>query len=374
MMDHGESHSPTRVLVADANPGARAFLQETFESEGFEVSVVPYGSHALELLHKENYDVALVDLTLPDLNGFELCTQSKQQYPDLVTIIMSESASDAEKELNHESVDAWLTKPFNAGELMQVVNRYLPPVESSDGAPVAAPGAGGDKDKNRFFHEVAHQLKTPIAVLKEFAQLFQEGFGGDLTEKQGQYLEAIDNNIDRLLYLVDHIDQLSRVETGSWSIRLDQVDPSAVVKKVADNWRPVLEKSDSRLVEDVTEGLPRIEVDILALEQVLFNMVDNARKYGPQGGTIILRCALSGDDHVCIEVEDQGVGIPEEEREAVFQPFNRLSEHQSSPGLGLGLTVARDLVQRMGGDLRIEPGGEAGNRFCVQIRVARTAD
>jgi signal transduction histidine kinase len=374
MMDQEKSHSPTRILVADANPGARAFLQETLESEGFEVSVVPYGSHALELLHKEKYDIALVDLTLPDLNGFELCTQTKQQYTDLVTIIMSESASDAEKELHHESVDAWLPKPFNAGELLQVVNRYLRPAESSDLAPVTAPGSSGDEDKKRFFHEVAHQLKTPIAVLKEFAQLFQEGFGGDLTEKQGQYLEAIDNNIDRLLYLVDHIDQLSRVETGSWSIHLDQVDPAAVVKKVADNWRPVLEKSDSKLIEDVAEGLPPIEADILALEQVLFNMVDNARKYGPPGGTIILRCALSGEDHIDIEVEDQGVGIPEEEREAVFQPFNRLPEHQSSPGLGLGLTVARDLVQRMGGDLRLESGIEAGNRFCLQIRVAGTED
>ncbi|MFC1483525.1 ATP-binding protein [Candidatus Neomarinimicrobiota bacterium] len=374
MMDHEKSPSPTRVLVADANPGARAFLQETLESKGFEVSVVPYGSHALELLHKEKYDVALVDLTLPDLNGFELCTQTKQQYPDLVTIIMSESASDAEKDLHHESVDAWLPKPFNAGELLQVVNRYLQPVESSDQTPAAAPISNDDKDKNRFFHEVAHQLKTPIAVLKEFAQLFQEGFGGDLTEKQGQYLEAIDHNIDRLLYLVDHIDQLNRVETGSWSIRLDQVDPADVVKKVADNWRPVLEKSDSRLVEEVTEGLPPIEGDIRALEQVLFNMVDNARKYGPPGGTIILRCALSGDDHVCIEVEDQGVPIPDEQREAVFQPFKRLPEHQSSAGLGLGLTVARDLVQRMGGELRLESGIEAGNRFCLQIRVAGTAD
>ena len=136
----------------------------------------------------------------------------------------------------------------------------------------------------------------------------------------------------------------------------------------------MLEKSGSKLVEEVAEGLPQIEADILALEQVLFNMVDNARKYGPPGGTITLRCATSGDDHVCIEVEDQGVGIPEEEREAVFQPFNRLPEHQSSPGLGLGLTVARDLVQRMGGELRLKPGIEAGNRFCLQIRVAGTAD
>ncbi|UCH10873.1 MAG: hybrid sensor histidine kinase/response regulator [Fidelibacterota bacterium] len=373
-MDHVDSQTSTRLLIVDANPGARAFLQETLESEGFEVSVVPYGSHALELLRKEKYDMALVDLALPDLSGYELCAQTKQQYPGLVTIIMSESVSGAEKDLHHESVDGWLAKPLNSGELMQVVNRYTRSFESSVRAPVAAPVSAIDEEKNRFFHEVAHQLKTPIAVLKEFAHLFKEGFGGDLTEKQGQYLEAIDQNIDRLLYLVDHIDQLSRVEMGSWSIRLDQVNPATVVKKVADSWRPLLEKGGFKLVEEVTEGLPKIEADILALEQVLFNMVDNARKYGPSGSTIILRCARSGDDHVCIEVEDQGVSIPEEEREAVFQPFSRLPEHQSSPGLGLGLTVARDLVQRMGGELRLESGIETGNRFCLQIRVAGTAD
>ena len=373
-MDHNDSPVPTRLLVVDANPGARAFLQETLEQEGILVSVVPYGSHALELLQKDTYSLALIDLALPDINGFELCTKIKQQYPDLVIVIMSESAADAEQDLRHDCVDAWLTKPFEAGELMRLVHRYSGQRESPEQAATAAAGASGDEDQNRFFHEVAHQLKTPIVVLKEFAHLFQEGFGGELTDKQGQYLEAIDSNIDRLLYLVDNIDQLSRTETGSWIIHPEKVDPAVVVKQVADSWRPVLTDGNFKLVEEIEADLPPIEVDILALEQVLFNMVDNARKYGPPGNSIILRCTRAGDEYVSLEVEDHGETIPEGDRETIFQAFRRLPEHKASPGLGLGLTVARDLVQRMGGDLLLEPGTKAGNRFCLRIRVADAPD
>ena len=373
-MEHTDSPAQTRLLVVDANPGARAFLQETLEQEGILVSVVPYGSHALELLQKDSYSLALIDLALPDINGFELCTQIKQQYPEMVIAIMTESAAEAEKDLRHDCVDAWLTKPLDAGELMRLVRRYSGQKETSEEAADVAAGGNGDEDQNRFFHEVAHQLKTPIVVLKEFAHLFQEGFGGDLTDKQGQYLEAIDSNIERLLYLVDNIDQLSRSETGSWIIRPEKVDPAAVMTQVADSWRPVLTEGNFKLVEEIDAGLPPIEVDILALEQVLFNMVDNARKYGPPGNSIILRCIRAGDEHVSLEVEDHGETIPEAEREAIFQAFRRLPEHKASPGLGLGLTVARDLVQRMGGDLLLEPGIEAGNRFCLRMRVADTPD
>lgn len=373
-MDHSDSPPPVHLLVVDANPGARAFLQETLEQEGILVSVVPYGSHALELLEKDRYSLALIDLALPDINGFELCTRIKQQYPDLVIAIMTESAAEAEKDLRHDCVDAWLSKPFKAGELMRLVHRYSGQKESPEQAAPTASDANGDEDQNRFFHEVAHQLKTPIVVLKEFAHLFQEGFGGDLTDKQGQYLEAIDRNIERLLYLVDNIDQLSRTETGSWIIRPEKVDPTAVMKQVAESWRPVLTEGNLELIEEFEAALPPIEVDMLALEQVIFNLVDNARKYGPPGNSIILRCIRTGDEHVSLEVEDHGETIPEGDREAIFQAFRRLPEHKASPGLGLGLTVARDLIQRMGGELLLEPGIEAGNRFCLRIRVADTPD
>ena len=112
-----------------------------------------------------------------------------------------------------------------------------------------------------------------------------------------------------------------------------------------------------------------MRADAAAVEQVLGNLIDNASKYCTPGTTVTLRCWLEGDQRVCFELENEGPGIPEEQREAVFQPFSRLPQHESLPGLGLGLTVALELAKRMDGDLLLDGGDQSGACFRLHLPV-----
>jgi signal transduction histidine kinase len=372
MNSGSRSDTKARVLVVDDEPGIRDFLQEFFAQNGFEVQAAGYGGQALELLRSHEFHLVMIDLTLPDMSGFDLSRRAKETDPNLITVVMSGMPVESQDELRQSKADTYLDKPFSHDDLVQLVDKF------GEKRPPANPNKALQErlrlaeERSRFFYEAGHQLKTPIAVLKEFTHLFQEGFGGELTEKQHQYLDAISKNIDRLLYLVDNIEKMSRLDSGSWSIRLDDEDPGQIISHVAESWRPILESRDLELTEDIADDLPKIKADAAAVEQVLFNLIDNASKYGPSEGVVRLHCHQPDKFHVCIEVEDQGTGVPEEQRDSIFQPFTRLPEHESAPGLGLGLAVAQGLIQRMGGELGLDTSDKPGTRFYIHLPIAGT--
>ena len=132
------------------------------------------------------------------------------------------------------------------------------------------------------------------------------------------------------------------------------------------------EQAGMRMQIDVDEDAATVAAlcDPSVVEQILFNLVDNACKYAPEGSAVSLRGYRSNSKTICIELTDEGSGIPADQREAVFLPFGRLPDHQSSPGLGLGLTIALRLAHRMQGDLILEEAPTGGARFILHLPPA----
>ncbi len=359
------------ILVVDDEAGIRSYLSDFLATKGFEVQVAEDGAMALDILRRSEIHLALVDLTLPDMSGLDVIKQAKQVVPDLVVVIMSGMPVESYEELVQHGVDDYITKPFTFEELTYLIEKCKKYIRTFHYSEHFKERLRVEQEKSNFFFEAGHQLKTPIAVLKEFTHLFREGFGGEMTDKQTQYLEAIDQNIDRLLYLVDNIEDFNRVESGSWRIEIRAEEPEEIISQVTTSWRPILQRRDLQLAEEVADNLPEVHADAAAVEQVLFNLVDNASKYSPAGSTITLRCFQPSDSFVCIEVEDQGPGIPEDKRDVIFQPFARLPEHESASGLGLGLTIALNLMKRMKGDLWLDNSSKTGNRFRLHLQIAQ---
>ena len=359
------------ILVVDDEAGIRSYLSDFLATKGFEVQVAEDGAMALDILRRSEIHLALVDLVLPDMSGLDVIKQAKRVVPDLVVVIMSGMIVESYEELTQHGVDDYITKPFTFEELTYLIEKCKKYIQTLHYSEHLKKRLRVEQEKNNFFFEAGHQLKTPIAVLKEFTHLFREGFGGEMTDKQTQYLEAIDQNIDRLLYLVDNIENFNRVESGSWRIEIRAEEPEEIISQVTTSWRPILQRRDLQLVEEVADNLPEVHADAAAVEQVLFNLVDNASKYSPAGSTITLRCFQPSDSFVCIEVEDQGPGIPEDKRDVIFQPFARLPEHESASGLGLGLTIALNLMKRMKGDLWLDNSSKTGNRFRLHLQIAQ---
>ena len=378
MMNNDQNRTaPLRIIVVDDEPDIRSYLSEYLTAKAYRVEMAQNGAEAMELFANGQYHLALIGRTLPDVSGFELVQRAKRVRPELVAVVMSGMPPDSTDELIQYGVDEILSKPITFAELDFILGKYERFLRTlQENETLKQRQMDQDKLKN-FFYEAGHQIKTPVVVLKEFAHLFREGFGGEMSTRQQQYMEAIDENINRLLYLVENIENLSKLDRGEWIIRLEEEDPREIIAQISNSWRPILEQRNLQLVEEITDQLPMVKVDSAAVQQVLFNLVDNASKYGPPNGKVTLRCFLSNDGSVQIEVEDQGERIPKEIRDTLFLPFVRLPEHKAAAGLGLGLTVAQSLMQRMDGDLWLASGsgkadGAVGNRFCIRMQAVQS--
>jgi two-component system, OmpR family, sensor histidine kinase KdpD len=201
---------------------------------------------------------------------------------------------------------------------------------------------------------VSHDLRTPLASVKAaVSSLRQHDVHWNRVEVE-EFLATIEEETDRLSSLVGNLLDASRIQTGSLRlvssrVGLDEVVPRALAS-LSDRGRDI--------EVDVPETLPRVDVDAALLERAIANIAANARTHGSSSGTVRILGSEAGG-RVELRIVDRGPGIPIEDRRRVFEPFQRLGDHSSSDGVGLGLAVARGFVEAMGGDVEVEdtPGG-----------------
>jgi two-component system sensor histidine kinase KdpD len=213
---------------------------------------------------------------------------------------------------------------------------------------------------------VSHDLRTPLASIRAAAtSLLSEEVDWDPASSK-QLLQTIDEEAERLNTLVGNLLDMSRLQTGSVvisekTIGIEEVVATAIVS---------LHVPPERIQVDVAETLPRVKVDPTLLERALANVIDNALYFSPEGVPVHVEAAALGDE-LHLRVVDAGPGIPVEDRELVFQPFQRLGDHPNGAGVGLGLAVAKGFVTAVGGELVIEdtPGG--GCTMVVTIPIER---
>ncbi len=223
---------------------------------------------------------------------------------------------------------------------------------------------------------VSHELRSPLASLRVMAQLLS-GISGELTPaERDRVASTIEHETDRLSRLVTGLLDLARLEQADFTLRDDEVHLGKLVHGVADLFTPTAQLAGIELRVEVPEDLPVIRADNDRLAQVLTNLVDNAVKYTPRGGTVTLGAETSAGQ-ARLWVRDTGRGIPEEALELIFQKFGQSpgSEHdRSERGLGLGLYVARLIALKHGGDLWVSSRVGKGSTFMLVLpRVGAAA-
>ena len=231
-------------------------------------------------------------------------------------------------------------------------------------ASAAASLASANELRSAILSAVSHDLRTPLSGIKASVTSLLQDDVEWTPEARREFLETIDEEVDRLNGLVGNLLDMSRIQAGALDMRrepvgLDEVIPAALRS---------LGARGGGIELDVPETLPRVLADAGLLERALANIFDNAVRHSPPGRPVrILAGAVNGT--VDVRVVDRGDGVPEEERERIFQPFQRLRD-SGDDGVGLGLAVARGFVAAMGGELEAEdtPGG--GLTLVVRLRTA----
>jgi signal transduction histidine kinase len=218
-----------------------------------------------------------------------------------------------------------------------------------------------------FVSLVSHELRSPMAAVIGAARTLQGRWRDLTTEQREAFLTLIADETERLAALVADVLDTSRIESGSFSYTFGPVDLAGIVEEATAT--ASLAQQDVGVVAHVPTPLPRIEGDAARLRQVLTNLIDNAIKYSPAGEDVVVR-ATPLSDAIVLDVTDRGPGIAESDQQLIFEKFGRVHGTATKPGSGLGLFIARSIVEAHGGSLEVASSPGLGATFTVTLPVA----
>ena len=392
-----------KVLVVDDEESVVVTIKAILQLDGYDVATTTSCTQARAMVRDVEYDLVLTDLRLEDGDGLDVLKAVRESHPETVTIMLTGYASleSAIQALRAGAYD-YLVKPSEVEELRATVARGVERRRLGQElrlrvAELATLNASLqdridkataelkeryeqlkelDRMKSQFLSIASHELKTPITAMSGFLQValrrvrrmsqgeaaapVAEGLHG-ITEQ----LEVVYRQTGKLARLVDELLDVSRIQTGRIEFRYGDVDMSELANEVATRMQLTTTTHEITVRRD-SETVVTADRD--HLEQVLNNLLTNAIKYSPTGGSITIEVRPDADG-VRLSVTDQGIGIPEEELDAIFGLFYRSPDRaaRDAAGMGLGLYISKEIVVRHGGRIWAESAGTKGSTLNVVI-------
>lgn len=231
-----------------------------------------------------------------------------------------------------------------------------------------------DQAKSTFISVAAHELRTPLASVAGYIEMLLDGDAGPLNQKQGEYLRIVESSARRLLQLTRDLLDVARLESGRFELVLQPVDLTALVAGVVAEQRPQLEAREQAIELVADAALPLALVDRGRTVQVVANLIGNASKFSPPAAPIRVLLAVDEQEpgFLRLTVQDEGPGIPLEEQERLFRPFSRgvSGLEGGQQGSGLGLYIARSLVELHGGRISVRSERGSGSAFSITLPAA----
>ncbi len=406
------------ILVVDDIEDNLVLMTEVFADEPWTVVTARDAAEALALVETQPFDLFLLDVQMPDMDGFELCRRLKRvpETRDVpVVFITAERKSTASviQGLDVGGFD-YITKPFAHGELLARV-RVMLRLRTAERRFLAIQQALAEQNesltavnerlaescqemldqrselmrktrelehatqvRSQFLARMSHELRTPLNAITGFAQLMSADRKNTLTPRQMQRLEKIRRNSIQLLNLINDILDISKIDADRLVLDVASVDLPAVMRDCSELIAPLLEGKPVTLNVEAPQALPNWQGDELRLRQIVTNLLTNAAKF-TESGVITLLVSNEGEQ-VSISVRDSGIGIAPEHLRFVFDAFRQVdsSSTRKAGGTGLGLAICRKLCTLMNGTIRAasEPG--EGSQFIVKlpwiVPVASTPD
>ncbi len=223
-----------------------------------------------------------------------------------------------------------------------------------------------DQSRSQFVQNASHELKTPLATMKLLLEnlIYQPDMP---TELRVEFMQDINHEIDRLSGVVTDLLTLTRMDGGEAGLRREEVDLSALCEETLHALHPAAGKAKLTLLSDIAPGVT-LTGDESKLSQIVYNLIDNAVKYTPEGGRVEVCLRLAGRSAV-LTVRDNGIGIPKEDVDHIFDRFYRVDKARSraTGGTGLGLPIVRQMVQLHGGEIAVESVAGEGSVFTVTL-------
>lgn len=224
----------------------------------------------------------------------------------------------------------------------------------------------------RFYHNVSHELKTPLTSCLEHISIVHDGIAGELNEKQSRFLEIAMSSCDQMANCINDLLDTNSLDSGTLTVELKERDISTLLEEVHRSFTPVCEKVDIDLQVNIEPNLPTVVMDVERIRQVVSNLIGNAMKHTEPDGRITLDAKQDGqqEDRVTVSVKDTGKGIPSEELDRIFHPLYQIDpspDDLSTSGLGLGLSICKHILELHGSRINVSSELGAGSTFLFEL-------
>jgi two-component system sensor histidine kinase/response regulator len=375
MKDHSFKFSKVPdILIVDDVPANLKILESILTSEGYKVRPVTNGRMALQVAKKEKPDLILLDIMMPEMNGFEVCRRLKENpdFIDIPVIFISalNDTNDIVKALNHGGVD-YITKPFQAEEVIVRVKThlklYLQKKELLDQG-LELQKINAEKDK--FFSIIAHDLRSPICGLLGLTQLLVDELPYLTIEQVQPIAQGLRNTTSKVFDLLEDLLEWAKIQRGiiPFNPQFEKLLPIAVESLT------MLQESANVKEIEIENIIPdelNVFTDRNILLTIIRNLISNAVKFTNQGGKITLSAHMASNKMVEISIQDSGIGMSSELIEDLFRIDVNSGRRGTSGevGTGLGLIICKESVEKNGGELYLESIVGKGSifRFTVPI-------
>jgi signal transduction histidine kinase len=373
---------PGRILIVDDDRMQRMLLTRTLDQQGHIVESVESGSQALETLRLHPFDAVLCDITMPEMDGFQVleAIMSDPVLRDIPVIMVSGfgemtgivaciemGAADyihkpADPALLRARVESCLAKKrWQEQEValrLELENRYqqLQKLEQL---------------RDSLTSMIVHDLRTPLTSFLTGLQTL--AYMGDLNDLQKECLEVSTDGGEMLLGMINDLLDISKMESGALVLELQKIEPPELAARSMQHIEALAKEKDVQLVSHISPDLPDFDGDVEKLGRTLVNLMGNAVKFTPRGGKITLSMGFEPRAErtasVVISVADSGEGIPRDSFDLIFEKFGQVEDRRGGRTMssGLGLTFCKMVVEAHGGRIWIESEVGQGSNFLLAI-------
>ncbi|OGS21886.1 MAG: hypothetical protein A3J83_04670 [Elusimicrobia bacterium RIFOXYA2_FULL_40_6] len=365
-----------KILVIDDEKGIRDMLLFTLKQEGYEVILADSGTQGIEKIKENDIDLIITDIKMPDIEGTVVLEEAKKIKPDVEVIMATgyvtvETAVDSIKKGAYD----YISKPFNIDEMLIIVAKALEHSRLKKTVVKDAEIIERLREleiiKTEFLSNVVHELRTPLMSIKNSLDLIIEELEGKIDASASPSVKTLFavsmRNAGRMGNLIKEIMDFSKMESGTFEIKKKKFSLKQVIDDTVSELKPITDNKKLSLTAKISNEIREIDADSDRIKQVIINLIGNAVKFVPEGGQIKVEALPyendpNGDDgkFVHISVIDTGCGISNENLEKIFQKFYQVKGPQSSAGIGLGLSIAKNIVDAHGGKIWVESEGMTG--------------
>jgi len=373
-----------KILVIEDEDQVRQSYEDMFSFFGYEVESVPNGREGMSRITKNDYDIVITDLNMPEMNGIEVLKYIKKKKPYIEVIVITGYAT-LENAIEAMKVGAYdyFAKPVDIEHVRIVLSKCVQQIQSRKENEELRSLTQRLKElnelKDKFITITNHELRTPVTVLKGYIELVDYFLEDSRNENITEAIGIVTETMSELVGIVEQMHDISSFDYGKKQMVSGDVEIEKVLELIFKEMKILFEKRKIQFNINLEKSGVTVFGDDKQLKRSLRELLQNALKFTPEGGHVELEYSANQENKkVYIKVKDNGIGIPGDKLELIFEPFYEVQNvinHTTSKtefmggGIGLGLTLAKEVFESHKGELLLESEENSGSTFTVVLPI-----